>query len=312
MKKRIYVIAASILGMATICAVGAQGGTFFKGIGVECEHAGNHYSEKKAGLKAGTKEYWVCCKCHNHYLTNPGVGSWTDAGKAGSVDKTDDRYVAKFWNVEQATDITVSDVEGGIKATGPNVDKKRIATNDKVLLDGLSFTYSWDGLIDANIDYIGFYFHNGTKCYRYITEGDTKIGPFVSFMFHTKYSGSVRMSATQSTSFAYHTTPVVYSSTTVESPDGMSNQEGHLMYNFQSKDSVKFTFNKVDSTWYKITIENTNIMSTYNYNVDGNKTTTYVKAADMGVGEDGKAYFCTLGKAGTAASTPVITILGLN
>lgn len=66
-----------------------------------CEHEGNHYSQLDATKsESGTKEYWVCCKCHEHYLSLPSSGIWTDAGVAGSVTSGDDRYIDPIIDVQ--------------------------------------------------------------------------------------------------------------------------------------------------------------------------------------------------------------------
>jgi len=307
MKKRTFIVAGVLLASATcVIGLGVRENTVNKGFATECDHVGNHYTAAKSGIAAGTKEYWVCCNCHNHYLTNPGTGNWTDAGKAGAVESTDDRYVKPFWDVSQADGITATDIEGGIKAVAIK-DKKRIASKEKVTLDGLSFTYAWDGVVNANTEIFGFYLHNGTKNYRYITEGD-KIGSFLSFAYHTRYSGSTRLFIS-SYNDGYHSTTKSYTATTVETADGLGDQEGQLLIDFNTKDSMTFAFEKVDSTWYKITIGNTHMVNKHNYNVADNKTVTYVKAADMGVGADGKAYFCLFGNDN---GTPTVSLLGVN
>ena len=64
----------------------------------ECDHVGNHYSLRtSSSTQSGTKEYWVCCKCHKHYLTQPDPKTsytWNDAGVAPVItDVNDDRYI---------------------------------------------------------------------------------------------------------------------------------------------------------------------------------------------------------------------------
>jgi len=60
------------------------------------DHSGNHYAKRDATCEAtGCLEYWVCCNCHEHFLTQPLDGSWSDAGVATEVvGATDDRYIA--------------------------------------------------------------------------------------------------------------------------------------------------------------------------------------------------------------------------
>lgn len=59
-----------------------------------CSHEGNHYDALlSTSTTSGTKEYWICCKCHEHFLEKP-TGTWNDAGVAMSIeDSNDNRYI---------------------------------------------------------------------------------------------------------------------------------------------------------------------------------------------------------------------------
>ena len=61
-----------------------------------CKHEGNHYDCLEATAStSGIKEYWVCCKCHEHYLSKPTSGTWTNAGVASiTINSNDNRYMA--------------------------------------------------------------------------------------------------------------------------------------------------------------------------------------------------------------------------
>ncbi len=63
----------------------------------EGHHAGNHYSRREAGAEIpGCEEYWVCCKCHQHFLGSaPLESQWEDQGVATEIitDPSDDRYI---------------------------------------------------------------------------------------------------------------------------------------------------------------------------------------------------------------------------
>lgn len=60
-----------------------------------CEHEGIHYLERPSTTVSGSKEYWVCCDCHEHFLTEPSSGLWADSLKNENVfESTDDRYIA--------------------------------------------------------------------------------------------------------------------------------------------------------------------------------------------------------------------------
>lgn len=61
----------------------------------ECDHVCNHYTKRSASSGAsGCKEYWVCCTCHEHFLSAPTAQSITDCGQATEVvNSSDDRYI---------------------------------------------------------------------------------------------------------------------------------------------------------------------------------------------------------------------------
>ena len=84
----------------------------------DCEHVGYHYVAHDASYtESGNKEYWVCCKCHQHYvLGEPGTesivahGEWTtiDAKPELTYDPNDSRYIE---SVQEEKDIIVPSVE---------------------------------------------------------------------------------------------------------------------------------------------------------------------------------------------------------
>lgn len=63
---------------------------------------GNHYNmTNPTASESGVKEYWVCCECHEHYLSNKNIpnydpSKWTDIGTASrlaSEFQSDSRYI---------------------------------------------------------------------------------------------------------------------------------------------------------------------------------------------------------------------------
>ena len=83
--------------VVTIAAVSNSNSIF--AMAQECDHVGNHYTRlASTAEQSGTKEYWVCCICHEHFLSEPqplGVYTWEEAGVASQIlDENDDRYVA--------------------------------------------------------------------------------------------------------------------------------------------------------------------------------------------------------------------------
>ena len=76
----------------------------------ECDHVGNHYTQLDANdVNSGTKEYWVCCKCHEHFLSQPEPKTsytWNDAGVASRIsDSSDDRYIPAVTNAPSKDDV---------------------------------------------------------------------------------------------------------------------------------------------------------------------------------------------------------------
>lgn len=88
--------ALSLFGMVSVLVAGvsvALSGGFESSIAEACEHNGNHYTALAATrTTTGTKEYWVCCKCHEHFFSYQ-AGTWAEAGVAEAVSREDDRYI---------------------------------------------------------------------------------------------------------------------------------------------------------------------------------------------------------------------------
>lgn len=79
---------------AVICRSGVEMTT-----AVGCSHIGNHYSEYAATYEhSGVKEYWVCCSCHEHFLSEPQIGAWVNLTGVENpdIESTDDRYIAQL------------------------------------------------------------------------------------------------------------------------------------------------------------------------------------------------------------------------
>ncbi len=97
--KMLAMVLLAVTGTAVpVVAAVSQGNSFsLRAEGETCEHEGHHYSAKATTKDAsGIKEYWVCCKCHEHFLYEID-GSWTDAGVAsGITDQNDDRYIPQI------------------------------------------------------------------------------------------------------------------------------------------------------------------------------------------------------------------------
>ncbi len=124
MKKSTTLLALCLIaGAAAIAlsAVASNTPSAFVVKPTECEHSGNHYEEvAPTGSSVGAKEYWVCCDCHKHFLTEPASGTWASATHTAEtlagISNDDDRYLpslAPFARVDQSSNVTVTKNEDG-------------------------------------------------------------------------------------------------------------------------------------------------------------------------------------------------------
>lgn len=297
----------ALFGVASLAVVAAAGlavkPVFTKTI-AECDHSGNHYTELAAtATTAGTKEYWVCCSCHEHFFTQPVSGTWANAGVAGAVDASDDRYVAPLWNAVGGT-ATYTEVEGGVEIAGIAGYGQRVYYTQKVAVDGLSFTFGTKGLADEKGDCRGFFLHGGEGI-NYFTE-ETSL-TFTIWSLYTQNRGFF------GASHDYNAAAKCYTDTTGTTP-GMSSAGNMLVMNFTANPEIKFTFEAEGSDWYKVTMEYSQIWGSPNYNATaGASAVTYVKKADINPDADGKVWFSAFGL-GTHAETTsdVISVKGLH
>lgn len=104
MKKRtMTLISALTIASCFLLALGAVLGSKAGFINLKatdlCDghHSGNHYTQRDPSAEvSGCAEYWVCCKCHEHFVgSEPENSSWVDKGVATEVitDPTDTRYL---------------------------------------------------------------------------------------------------------------------------------------------------------------------------------------------------------------------------
>lgn len=135
----------------------------------EHEHWGNHYAENApTGHLQGNKEYWVCCECHEHFLTQPATGKWTDK-VLSDIDRNtlatdDDRVVlcpAPFSRDDKKDHVTttanedgtwtVSDTSGGILPGGTD---QNWGEGGFTMFDAHGNTFN--SLINAGYQYVKF------------------------------------------------------------------------------------------------------------------------------------------------------------
>lgn len=99
MKKKYLILSliASMTFSAAVVFASFKTSSFASPKAQTCEHVGNHYSMKAATeTESGWKEFWVCCKCHEVYLTMP-EGQFVDndaSQMTGGVNYGHPAYIA--------------------------------------------------------------------------------------------------------------------------------------------------------------------------------------------------------------------------
>jgi len=211
------------------------------------------------------------------------------------------KYETADWDMDQkGANTVVTDVKNGYEIAGLDSYGVRIGNKIKTKLDGLSFKVKTHDLADSVGDCLGVYIQGSDSTHAYYTE--------TSAMVYSFWSQYGQMRNVFSDSHNYSTTKC-YSDMTKSTPDGMSDANGNLINTWVEDYEQTLKFEKVDDTWYKLTILGDKIWSSNNYNaVGGESAFTYFKAADAGVDEDGEVYICAFGLNPTAPHKPVLTI----
>ena len=104
--KMLIAFAMTFASCAAVCAaVNVLSDHHLSAEAAVCSHEGNHYTLLvPTNTRTGVKEYWVCCKCHQHFTTKTS-GTWNDAGQAKTIsDSADDRFIAKLSGYKTYTD----------------------------------------------------------------------------------------------------------------------------------------------------------------------------------------------------------------
>jgi len=95
-KKVLLLIATGVLAISTVTVLAAKTLPYSSFAELVCSHEGNHYEAVDATCsKAGSKEFWACCKCHEQFLEQP-AGEWADQGPYSGEELLDTHlaYVA--------------------------------------------------------------------------------------------------------------------------------------------------------------------------------------------------------------------------
>jgi len=95
-KKKTLLILTSLSAVAIMgISLAATNTSFAKGSGEGTVHNGNHYDRiNPSRSETGCKEYWICCECHEIFLTRPAEGTWNNKGTYQRITDTEDsRYI---------------------------------------------------------------------------------------------------------------------------------------------------------------------------------------------------------------------------
>lgn len=97
---------------------------------------------------------------------------------------------------------------------------------------------------------------------------------------------------------------------------GFSSAGGHLIMTRSENYTLNFAFEKVDDTWYKVTMKATNVTMwkdvNYATDITTNSTVTYITADDLKVDADGKAWLITVAMAKQKSDDLSDTVYFLN
>lgn len=191
------------------------------------------------------------------------------------------------WGLLAGQPLTLEDVEGGAKIENTSGYGNRAYYKDKVKVDGLSFDWKVDNLVEG--DCRGFAFHAGGDPWSYYTEQPSCV--FTAWQIFTQsrfYIG---------TTHDYNVAPINYSDME-KTKAGFSSAGGHLIMNRSQDYTLNFAFEKVNDTWYKVTIkgDGVTIWGSPNYASDTktNSAVSYITADDLKVDAEGKAYLITV------------------
>lgn len=131
---------ALVLGTTTVAGVAVavtNSDGIIAAIAQECDHSGNHYS----ATDGNAKEYWICCKCHQEFYTQPHDGVWGDGDEHNSKYYVED--LEKFeYEIDDDGNVVIPELDD------KDVDYEVDAENGEVIIhavgDDERFNYGID------------------------------------------------------------------------------------------------------------------------------------------------------------------------
>lgn len=168
MERKIKNLLLANLAVITVavCALAAHkffsGDIFSRVKGEECDHNGNHYAELAPSYtSSGTKEYYVCCLCHQHFL-----GEVVADGQPAQLWKnTSDTFAANPYSGYNTE--TLVQCHGNFGSENNTVTDYKFYSSGDHLVSSVTFndrntwTINFDGSFSANESvtiYRGSYF----------------------------------------------------------------------------------------------------------------------------------------------------------
>ncbi len=247
----------------------------------DCDHTGNHYTELANSIFfAGTKEYWVCCKCHNHFFEKP-EGSWTENGQAPKVTNSDDRYIDSIFKTHGVSKGEV--IENGYTFDGMlDPTKQYVCYNKPLSLTNLSFTFKCDNLTTNYEECVGFYLHTHGS----VVPISKAFQPIVFSLWSGVGYGN-EIFGYLSNNESYETESIALGD--LEATKNGFNTSGGPVDYYRINDLIDITFNfsVMDNGFLKIEMKSNNINcfsghNAYNVNGAGDTVFTYVSPSSLG------------------------------
>lgn len=185
---------------------------------------------------------------------------------------------------------TITEENDGVKITNTSGFGSRAYYNEKILVDGLSFTWGVENLVDQECR--GFAFHSEGDPWAYFSETGSS-----TFTAWQRIAGQTRfqIKANHDYNSANLNTNTMDDASAI---NGFSSASDLVLSRSQDF-SLSFNFERIDDTWYKIHItgKDINMWRDVNYGVDDatNSIITYITKDNLHVDNDGKAYLITVG-----------------
>jgi len=219
---------------------------------------------------------------------------------------------SEYWKSYTAI---VSDIENGVQVSNLSTWGCRSGTTTKFKLDGLKFDFTYTNVsVSARA---GFYFGLTEDYYSPQTgiADDT-----ITFCLNTDLYSAEQQPQCRFSAFPTHDTNTshegvvmqTYTDMSLENPNGFGYSDGTAVMNAKTDYTLHFEFDKVDSTWYKMSMKATSTVAggifwTIESQKPVNDTlTVYFKGSKIKMDEEGKTKLFIFGFNGNP--NPIINV----